>query len=261
MAWLEGYSYRVPITCDMSGLSGSGVNDVQVTLPTVWSHFWDEIDASGHEIVVTTGDGTTDVSKFDWSSFTKATKTGVLEIEDVAYAHAPSVVKLFLYYGNSGAPDKSSAFTPSSAVAGHIELLAAAAPITLGRERPGAQTPVNEISITTSEHRALSIDLQALLRPLCQPEAGSRLGEEISEVTAKLTDTNDGTVANGIDVADTRVHACQRMIGQTLTVYIDGSQCSDGSNYAANLAIYTTNNSRAINARIAVRCENVRPRT
>lgn len=261
MAWLTDWSYRVPITCDMSSLSGSSTNDVDTIVPGTWDHFWSTIDASGYEIRVTTGDGTTAAAGYKWTGFHKTNKTGTINADNVAYAHAPSVVKLYLYYGNTGASDGSAVFTPSSAVLGYIETLTTGPALRVGMERPGALTPQTNVALTKTSIITVGMDFEGALRQRCQTSAGRFIGEEITEITATLNDTSDTGVANGTLPGKTRIHSCRRQIGQSITVYIDGTAAdiADGSDYVLDVTVYT-DTSRTINARVGVLCRDVRPR-
>lgn len=260
MAWFSGWSYRQAITVDMSGKSGAGTNDMQVTIPTTWEHFWDTIDSSGNEIRVCSADGTTELA-YEWKTITKATKTGVLDVDDVAYSNAPSVVMVFLYYGKSGASDGSTVFSLTAQVTGYIELLEGYNTIRAASETPGALVPRVSVPLTKDAKLAVSISLEGVLRGVCSTQGKRTLGEEVQEIMVALNDTDDALVSGPVVNTETRINSCRRQVCQTLTTFIDGADqgVSDATDYVLSVIVYTSN-SRTINIRVGVRVNDVRPR-
>ena len=262
MAWLSGWSYRVPISVDMSALSESGTNDATVVLDATWDHFWATIDTDGDEIRVTAADGTT-AATYQWQAgtFSKASKTGTIDIDNAPYSYAPSVTKLFLYYGNSGAASGAGSVQLSSAKTGYIDLLASANLVRVAGESPGALVPRITLPCTKTSVMPITLDLSGVLRRRCQSTGGRTLAEELLEAKATVNDTDDQPVASVVSAGGTRYLSCFRQIGQFVQFWIDGSAAgiADGSDYVLDATIYTTN-SRTINVRVGLLCRDVRPR-
>ena len=120
MGWLDGgWANRVAITVDLASWS-SGAIDIEVTIPQDWDAFWDDIDNAGAELRAVAQDGYT-LLTYDLSGFNKATRTCNLQIDGLTpTTGAEGVMLLWLYYGNSGAPDASTAVTITSPFNGYI---------------------------------------------------------------------------------------------------------------------------------------------
>ena len=259
MAWLAGWSYRVPITANASALAGTGTKDVTCVMSATLSHFWANIDAPGAEIRVTKHDGTTALT-YEWeaASFSKVNMTGTLEIDNAPYYQAPSVIVAWLYYGNAGAADGHGAVVPDTPISGYIEELQAYHPILLSEKNPGQTTPRDSVAVTTTETRPVSVSLAAMLRPVSQAVGGKMLGEEIADITAEVLNSAGAAVNGAVVVANIRVNAGRRMLGQSFTVYVVGSTLADATDYTLSVTVYTSTG-RIINARIGVLCRNVKP--
>lgn len=120
MGWLDGgWNNRVAITVDLAAWS-SGAIDINVTIPDDWDAFWDNIDASGNELRVVAQNGYTLLS-YDLSGFNKSTRAGTIQIDGITpTTGAEGVMLLWLYYGNSGAADASTAVTIIGPFNGYI---------------------------------------------------------------------------------------------------------------------------------------------
>jgi len=168
---------RVSITLDSTDASV----DYTVTIPLDWSDFWDDIDSSGLEIAVTDADGLTQLT-YQWSSFTKSTRTGVLQIDNYT-SPVNGVAQVFLYWGMSGATTGAGSFVASAPRSGYIDLGSVVRPIVTAPERPGDTQPRNTISKITGETVWIWMDFGHELITRDQPSDTHNQWEEIDGVT------------------------------------------------------------------------------
>lgn len=263
MSWFNSsYRFRAPISVDFSSLSGAGTNDASVAVPASWDHFWDAIQSDGDDIRITDSDGITPLT-YEWSGFDYANKAGTINIDDVPYDNASSQKLVWLYYGYDAATDGSGSVTPSSAKTGVLWLTGPKAPIVeVVAERPGSQLPLTSIQITKTEKKRVYFDLDQVLPRRCTKSAGNTYGDEISEVTANVVDTDDNALAaDPISDSTIRYVSCRKGRGSMVSVVVDGTTAniSDGSGYAINMTVYTADGEQ-LNPRAALYCDDLRPR-
>jgi len=261
----ENYRYRVAVAVDFTTLSGTGTNDVSFTVPRFWDQFWGTIQADGDDVRVCDSDGAT-LLDYQWSTFTYASRAGVIEVDNVPYTSLPAAggtKVIWLYFGYDAATDGSSSFTASGALTGVIELLQAD-PGMLARvavERAGSETNLVNLPITDEEDALrVYIDLDARLRRRCARHNSANLGEEIEQVTTIVVTDQDADVASSTDDANTRIVSCGQGRGSIISVQVDGSQLTDGSNYALKATVRTSEG-QIIQPRVGLLCQNTRPRS
>jgi hypothetical protein len=263
MAWLTGWKRRVAVTLNMGAKAGAGTTDAEVVLDSTWDEFWGLIDTDGDEIRITKADGTTALT-YQWKAgtFSKANKTGTIEIDNAPHTVAPSVTLIWLYYDQSGAASGAGVFVAAAPVSGYIDLLVPAQVVRAERQRPGQTTPTTTIAGTEASILSVCFDLRDMLRPRVSAHDSRLHGEEILEMTASVRDTSDVVVANTIDIADSRFTTDRLYRSGLASVLVDAPAGSldDGSNYAISVVVYTTA-SQVYEARAGLSIRDVRPTT
>lgn len=184
MSWLrtsDGYkpTYRTSITIDTTASAAAA--DAQILIPDSYSHFWETIDSSGYELRVTAADGVT-ILDYQLASFNKTNRAGYIQIDNFAPAEA-TVNQVWLYYGMSGAPDKSKAFVYSASKTGYIYLGAPGPATPAIPERPGDTVPRDIVSKSSSEARWFWFDFGPRLQRRSTPGDGYDHWEEIYSVS------------------------------------------------------------------------------
>lgn len=210
MARLANYLEREPITVIADG---SGVYDVELTVPPGWDAFWSTIDASGHGIRVTEADGITPV-EYRWSSFTKATKTGVLRLKDFDSGAVADVAALaWLHYAPTAAPTDGSVTTwISTPDPAYLEL----GQPPLSRVIPARPIPVRSavpqdiVQLPIASIEAVYLDFSGALIQSSTPYNGGPEYEELLSVEGVALDPAGVSVASRIDADETRFVVLRR---------------------------------------------------
>jgi len=173
------FQYRAPLTVDLTG--GGGAVDVSCTVPTAWPEFWDRILPTGADIRVVGPDGST-ICTYDLQGFVYATKTLTLEVDNIDLTVAGSTMTtLWVYWGNPGAVDASTAFVPASAKTAYlpIEVPLDQYVVVVQPERQ-AQTKAAAVVVKkSSEVIDVYFDFSQVLRGRRAPYGGNRDYEEI----------------------------------------------------------------------------------
>lgn len=141
----DAYLYRAAIT-----LIDDGGSDMTITVPPDWDLFWEAIQADGDDIRVTDSDGVT-LLDYQWASFTYATRTGVIEIDDLPGSGAEDARCVWLYFGNAAATDGAATFTASTPIDGMIHLGdPSGIVLDVISDPPGATEPSQQVAKTTT---------------------------------------------------------------------------------------------------------------
>lgn len=206
MAWLDGWSYRVPVAVVNSGPAATV--DVSIPIPGDWDLFWTTIDTSGNELRLCSADGFT-VLTYQIAgaspSWSKANRTGRLEIDGLTADNAAaSVILVWLYFGNSGASSAAGSFVAASAVDGYIHNARPVGWVCVHRpHEPGTTRPVARVQKTVGERIYIWHDLTALLERRRDDAGDSDLWEEVWQVVSLITNGSSGQAAM-IEQAATR---------------------------------------------------------
>lgn len=112
MSWLTGYSHRQYVSIT-TGTSTGTSDDIEITLQSDFCEFWDIVQSTGYDIRITLSDGFTVIDHYR-ASWTYASKTGTIQINTGSPLSLSQTKAIFIYWGNSGASDASSSFTPSA---------------------------------------------------------------------------------------------------------------------------------------------------
>lgn len=233
MAWYDdAYARRVPIVVD--DRAGSGSRDVTVTVPSTLAEFWDTIQSDGDDIRLTLDDGVTPVT-YKWASFTYATRSGVIEVDN-ATAPQSAMCVLWLYFGNASATSGAGSFTASSVRTGHITATVPGPSVPILQGLASNARPPSVWTHALGESRRIWWDLTGLLDPLRAPSEGQTSGEEVQAVLA------DAQKA-GSTVTTLWVAGSERVIvtpdGRTLAGYI-ATGGATGERYTDRLIVNTS---------------------
>lgn len=193
MSWYkEPYQRRAAITVHNSG--GAGTIDVDVVIPADWDEFWDEIDASGNELRVTSGDGYTllaySVDNGSGGAFDKTGRNGRIRIDGASVpATADSIVLFWLYFDTSSNQGSGAVVTTiSSPLTGYVEratpswMIYEAQPL-----RPGKTGPRETFGKTVADTISVWVDFTDFLEHRRNPYAKRMMFEEpfIAVITAE----------------------------------------------------------------------------
>lgn len=220
-------TYRASVTLDCVDTS----NDYQIAIPADWSDFWDNVDTNGYEIFVADGDGLTALS-WKWSSFTKATRTGTLQIDNYI-APVTGVAQIFLYWGGmTGAADGAASFTAASVRSGYVDLGGRVGPVAATPERPGDTKPRHVQTKAAGETIWVWLDLWSELVHRLAPSDSRVQWEEVDGVTYSVLLAG---VAQGAMVSATAPRISE---GRYVRVPVSGG--TSGTDYTISVTIYTT---------------------
>lgn len=255
MAWYSSsWKYRRAITIDATGPASTV--DVEAAIPATDDEFWSNVNASGDDIVVTAADGITPLT-YDLASFNTNTRTGTIEIDGMAVT-AGFMVNAFVYWGNSGATNSLTTFSPSSAVTGAIEFVSGAPVFTVRatRERPGATTPRRPLSKGSAEQIYVDFDFSDLLELL--PPGSAYEGHLAHEEIAHLSSFQ--VLLSGVDQTAMYTTTAHRFLpyGRVRCLVKAGSS---GSDYTLVCSVVTSRPgssiTRTLTARAALRVRDV----
>jgi hypothetical protein len=164
MSWKSGRTVRVPIIVDKL-TSGTSAIDISFTVPADHVEFWDAIDAASDDkstIRVTDADGTTDLT-WQASSFTFATRTLVVEVDNWTPPAEQVMGVIFIYAGGSDTTNEGS-FTAASARTGYAWTCDVDGPIVSPYVGPaGATRPTQIIGKAAAETIMVWLDVRAVL--------------------------------------------------------------------------------------------------
>lgn len=139
MSWdADGYLYRVAMFSTSAGAN------LRVTIPPSLDLFWEAIQADGDDVRVYSSDGVARV--YDFSSFTYASKVGVIDFEGYTNNQV-----YFLYFGKSDATDGSGTPSTTSQQTGYIHVGQPSGYVfDLVQDAPGASVPAQVMAKTTA---------------------------------------------------------------------------------------------------------------
>lgn len=248
MSWLDAaWARRAAVT--VPNVGGDPVVNVTITIPPEWDAFWLRVDSGGADIRLTRADGRTEVV-FKRASWTYATRTCVLQIQELAVADA--VCLAWLYWDNPDAED--AALDPSIAgpIDGFIYLPLPVAPIVrVGQGRRGGLAAQQTVIKGAAEEVRVCWDFAHILASTPTPIAGHRVLEEIRRVDL-------------VDVLDLTEDSVPSMVDADLTrICISGGQVStwlkagtSGDDYIAICRVTTTEDC-ILEGRVKVRVADV----
>jgi hypothetical protein len=250
MAWLRVGStvpqYRRSISIDAT--ASAAALDVQITIPTALSEFWDAIDASGNELRVTDADGKTVLSyKLTGavSGFDRSTRDGIIQIDDYDPA-AVCVGQVWLYYGITGAASAAAVFVFSASRTGYLYPGAPIGIVSAVPQRPGDTRPRDAVSKMVDEVTWVWFDFHDLLQQLTTPDGEQGQWEELDEVTYAIYLA--GVAQSGMVTASS-----VRVIGgRYIQVQVSGG--ATGSSYTLAVQATTTFPTQQTGRILAARC-------
>ena len=146
------YKQRGVVAVPVLGGAGTpGAYDIVFTVPPEFPSFWDNIRSDVFDVIVTDADN--NLLTYKRASFTYATQTLEMAVDNYTVANNDSVVLLYVYWNYSSASDGASVFTPTSAKTGYIYLGTPAGMI-VGYQNPlsnASSTPLTSFTKATDE--------------------------------------------------------------------------------------------------------------
>ena len=245
MSWFDSsWKRRAAIT--VNNHSGANTIDIEVSVPSTYAQFWDEIQADGDDVRVTLADGVT-LATYKIDSFNYSNKVVNVHVDNVAASSADAAVVLWLYWNNASAASAVSTFTTSSAKTGYLEMgvpgTGSHPVIPCRGESPGATVPRYQVGKQAAEDLHLWFNLSGVLNKRGARFQGSQLLEEIDYFTYTQS-TGGGAVNATIDTAEHRlVHPH--------FVRVTSKAGASGTNYVGKLTVATTEG-RLINCLVGV---------
>lgn len=202
MSWLDpNWKYRLPLAVDNTTWT-SGTIDAAISIPNELDDFWAKVQSTGNDVRVCLPDGAK-VASYDIDNWNATTRTGTLEINDYLPKGA-GTQQFWLYWGNAAAPDSKTAFIPSSAKGGAIELASPGVRIVVVKpERPGELKPATVLGKMASEAVTVWWDFRSVLLNRQRPFSKSNRYEEIDYCNYDVL-ANDASQAPMIDTSRTR---------------------------------------------------------
>lgn len=188
MAWLDGWAKRVPVAVINTG--PAAVVEVLIPIPDDWDDFWTTIDTAGNEMRITAADGVT-VEDYNWAGspgWSKANRTGSVEVYTLAASGTAGVALCWLYYGYSGANGATSSGTLSAPVDGYIHQGRPRGLTTQARPaQSGSTRPVARFQKTSDETTYIWLEVRGMLDGRISESGDSLLWEEVQYVTMEVT--------------------------------------------------------------------------
>jgi hypothetical protein len=250
MAWIRVGStvpqFRRSISVDAT--AAATASDVQITIPSVLSEFWDVIDASGNELRVTDADGQTVLNykvTGSISGFDRTTRDGIIQIDNYDPA-AVCVGQVWLYYGITGASSGATSFTYAASRTGYLYPGAPISIISAAPQRPGDTRPRDAISKAADEITWVWFDFHDLLQQLTTPDGQQEQWEELDEITYFVT-LAGATQAGMVSASSVRVIG-----GRYVQVLVQGG--ATGSSYTLVVQATTTYPTQQTGRTLAARC-------
>lgn len=225
------YAARAAVT----SIKDSPTQDLTIVIPPDWDPFWTTIDDDGYGIRLTEANGLT-VVDYQVSSFTKATRTMELEVDDLVMGG--SAVLLWLYYDTDTPTDGAATFTATTPVATNYIHLGEPTGwiLELRPDAPGQATPSQQIGKTEDDEILLWWKC-VTLEPRSAPYNTSTAYEEVyAVVTAYVlsSGTPDGTMTD-----NSKLRIVQGNDGFTyVRMLVKGG--TSGTDYTVSITIETT---------------------
>lgn len=235
MSWYSSsWARRAPIAVDNSG-GGSGANDIQITIPPGWDEFWDNVAANGYDVIITGSDGA-QLTTFQRQTWTPATRTGILEVDNYLLT-ANTIQLLWLYWKGDSSTDLSSTFTASSPKTGYATTTGPG-PVRINaqHQRPGATLPAQPIAKGVGETLDLWWACRQLLTMRRDASANSLVEEEIDRVDFQVLNGGADQASMHTDSATRFVETTDRQI--YVRMRLTGG--ADDTDYTPELQINTT---------------------
>ena len=245
--WLK----RMPVSVDNTAASSSP-QDVNVDLAALGDYFWDAVDTDGDSIRVTRADGHT-LEAFELVSWSKANRTGTLEVDGATLDGAAGFDKLWVYFESTNASIATGSTTvpaQTSPKTGHlVRRCEVRGPVIPYRpQRRGASKPREVITKGPTEVLHLFWDFSAALVRFQRPQSGALVCEELAHASmAVLVSESDQTAI--YTAADTR------FIGSAVVRTTIKAGAAD-TDYTPSLTVHTTEG-RALNARALLKVQTV----
>lgn len=216
------YKFREAITIVPN--AGTTV-DVTITLQTDDAQFWDNVDATGKDIRVTTAGGLV-LIPYVLTGLVYATKTLAIDLDAVTVVANVSNI-LWLYYGNSSAIAPAAGAAVAGAIAGKIDRTKPSRIIRAMPQRPGDTKPRDVTTKGSAEAVFVYVDFTDLIAKRRYVNASQSTLEEPSTLTYTCATAGspvgamiDVTLSRWIDYQGRRYAKVLLKAGTTATDYV-----------------------------------------
>lgn len=184
MSWFDDNSgnpkrRRIALNIDDTGGSG-GTVDVSMSIPKDLDVFWTNIESTGaDDLDVTKADGLS-AQTFQLSSFTYASRTMVLELDNFALVSTGKMEIAWLYFDQASPVNSEGSFTAATPETSHIlDACPVQGPVLQAQpDPPGAGIPLQRISKKSTETLHVWWDITDVMERRCNNFAKYDLYEE-----------------------------------------------------------------------------------
>lgn len=244
MSWIDAnIPRRAPIVVPVS--SGSATQ-VKLDIPAVWPEFWDSVQSDRSDIRITLADGVTKVANWQATTWTYASKSGVIHIASLTPPVSSGAFILWIYWGAAGQTTSEGTVVPSAPIDGYVwpggpdGVILSSSPNT-----PGSTSLEQLVAKTTTEELAAWFQMPQMAQREI-PFGGSLAFEELESVSYTVDDVS--TAQSGM-VDSTKVRA----LSNAVRFWIKAG--STGEDYTIN-PVFTTTLGRKVNPRALLRVAN-----
>ncbi len=247
MSWIgAAWSDRIAVVVDGTV---DGTSDIQVVIPSTLTRFWSRALSTGYDVRFTVGDGAVALGNMKRTTWVYASSTATFELGAVPTKAGSTV--LWLYWGNSAAPDTATTPTIASPKSGNIDVSRPTGPniVRVGLERHGATLPRSKIRKASAEELRIWWDFRGVLEAASSPVQGALLYEEPSAISlVQVQNSSEEAQAGMVDSTKTRVH------GHWVSTWVKSG--TSGQSYIAICRVLTSNN-RVLEGRAHLEVKNL----
>jgi len=216
------FPYRVAIALD-NDQAATNATDFTITVPTDLEMFWANIQADGDDVRVVTADGLTKLT-YQLGSFTYATRTLTIEIDNFTPSQQDSMAVVWLYWGDASVASGAGSFTASTPRNGYV-MVGGPAPGALvlkaQSQGPDVTLVAQEMAKVTDEISVFWWDITELLNRRQVPYNDKTQLEEVKSILFHV-DTAGSPVAALFDLTKSRL-VSPGFVRCWLTAGVDGT--------------------------------------
>ena len=252
MTWYDkNFNYRQRVAVQTVGGGGSSATvDVEFIVPPDWDHFWEQIRSDMFDVVPTTNKGVAlTFSRKGGASY--ANRSLTIQVDGLAILNDNSITMIYLYYGYASASDLSGSVTITSAKTGIISLQRPSGFLVPAIGRSAASDSLLTSFLKgASEHVDIFFLIGGMLVTRLDSYNEHLDQEDIDYVQVFSYDSSGTNDTSRIEVLATEFG------GGFVRARFKGG--SSGSNYAATIQIYTTEN-QILESRALLRVKDLLP--
>ena len=200
-SWKRRYPFIVDVT---GGAGGPGTIDMQITVPSDWPDFWDNIRSDAFDAIITNAKG--QLQSFKRSVFNYANKSLTLQGKSLAVNDTNSMIVFYLYFDNSSSTDLSSVFTAHGPKIGKVYLNAPSNRIiSQPSQKSGSNSPNYVFSKTSTDEVFIWFRVGSLLANRITPNNDKLDYESVDLITIRSLDQAGADNNARYEIASTAV--------------------------------------------------------